>query len=79
MTSLLQMFQSSMNAHTGGVQEDALMAVGTMVEILQKGFTKYMDALKPYLIASLKNVAEYQVIVQSLLSLNCDRELSHYF
>ena len=31
MTSLLQMFKSS-NMRAGGVQEDALLAVGTLVE-----------------------------------------------
>ena len=36
MRALLQMFQSSVNNKTGGVQEDALMAVGTLVESLGK-------------------------------------------
>ena len=34
MRALLQMFQSSVNNKTGGVQEDALMAVSTLVEVL---------------------------------------------
>ena len=61
MTALLQMFQSSVSNKTGGVQEDALMAVGTLVEVLSEGFSKYMDAFKPFLLIGLKNVAEYQV------------------
>ncbi|XP_059088722.1 importin subunit beta-1-like [Tigriopus californicus] len=61
MTALLQMFQSSVNNKTGGVQEDALMAVSTLVEVLGDVFSKYMDAFKPYLMVGLKNIAEYQV------------------
>jgi len=61
MTALLQMFQSSTQTRSGGVQEDALMAVSTLVEVLGDGFIKYMDAFKPYLLIGLKNTAEYQV------------------
>ncbi|RWS17422.1 importin subunit beta-1-like protein [Dinothrombium tinctorium] len=59
MSALLQMFESS--GKTGGVQEDALMAVGTLVETIGEGFLKYMDAFRPVLAASLKNHADYQV------------------
>ena len=62
MTALLQMFQSSAQSRSGGVQEDALMAVATLVEVLGDGFIKYMDAFKPYLLIGLRNTAEYQVI-----------------
>ncbi len=61
MTALLQMFQSSVSNKSGGVQEDALMAVSTLVEVLGESFVKYMDAFKPFLLVGLKNVAEYQV------------------
>lgn len=61
MRALLQMFQSSVNNKTGGVQEDALMAVSTLVEVLGDNFAKYMEAFKPFLIVGLRNVAEYQV------------------
>jgi len=61
MTALLQMFQSSTQTRSGGVQEDALMAVATLVEVLGDGFLKYMEAFKPFLLVGLKNVAEYQV------------------
>merc|ERR1719232_976129 len=61
MTALLQMFQSSAQSRSGGVQEDALMAVATLVEVLGDGFIKYMDAFKPYLLIGLRNTAEYQV------------------
>lgn len=46
---------------TSGVQEDALMAVGVLIEVLGDNFMKYMEAFKPYLAAGLKNHAEYQV------------------
>jgi len=60
MTALLQMFASN-SCKSGGVQEDALMAVSTLVEVLGEGFLKYMEAFKPYLCMGLKNHAEYQV------------------
>ncbi|GAB6028323.1 Importin subunit beta-1 [Chamberlinius hualienensis] len=60
MTALLQMFNSS-SCKSGGVQEDALMAVATLVEVLGEKFLKYMDAFKPFLALGLKNHSEYQV------------------
>nr|CAD7440994.1 unnamed protein product [Timema bartmani] len=60
MTALLQMFNSN-SCKSGGVQEDALMAVSTLVEVLSDGFLKYMEAFKPFLCLGLKNHAEYQV------------------
>ena len=61
MTALLQMFNSN-SCKSGGVQEDALMAVSTLVEVLGEGFLKYMDAFKPFLCIGLKNHSEYQVL-----------------
>ncbi|KAK9879418.1 hypothetical protein WA026_006486 [Henosepilachna vigintioctopunctata] len=58
MTALLTMFSSN---KSGGVQEDALMTVSTLIEVLGDGFFKYMDAFKPYLYLGLKNHQEYQV------------------
>ncbi|XP_053983431.1 importin subunit beta-1 isoform X2 [Hylaeus anthracinus] len=60
MTALLSMFNSN-SCKAEGVQEDALLAVSTLVEVLGEGFLKYMDAFKPYLCLGLKNHAEYQV------------------
>uniref|UniRef100_A0A8C5WHN0 Karyopherin subunit beta 1 n=1 Tax=Leptobrachium leishanense TaxID=445787 RepID=A0A8C5WHN0_9ANUR len=64
MASLLHMFQST--AGSGGVQEDALMAVSTLVEVLGAEFSKYMDAFKPFLGIGLKNFAEYQVCLAAV-------------
>ncbi|KAM9660258.1 LOW QUALITY PROTEIN: importin subunit beta-1-like [Trichechus inunguis] len=61
MASLLRMFQSTPGS--GGVQEDALMAVSTLVAVLGGEFLKYMEAFKPFLGIGLKNYAEYQVLV----------------
>lgn len=60
MTALLTMFNTSAGK-SGGVQEDALMAVSTLVDLLGEKFLKYMDAFKPYLYMGLKNHQEYQV------------------
>jgi importin subunit beta-1 len=59
MQALVSMFNTS--GKTTGVQEDALMAVGTLVEVLGDGFIKYMDAFRPFLALGLKNHVEYQV------------------
>ncbi|XP_012892313.1 PREDICTED: importin subunit beta-1, partial [Dipodomys ordii] len=64
MASLLRMFQST--AGSGGVQEDALMAVSTLVEVLGSEFLKYMEAFKPFLGIGLKNYAEYQVCLAAV-------------
>ncbi|XP_055008424.1 importin subunit beta-1 [Boleophthalmus pectinirostris] len=69
MESLLRMFQST--AGSGGVQEDALMAVSTLVEVLGADFQKYMDAFEPFLVIGLKNHAEYQVCLAAV-GLVCD-------
>ena len=60
MTALLTMFNSN-SGKIGGVQEDALMAVSTLVDLLGDKFLKYMDAFTPYLYMGLKNHQEYQV------------------
>uniref|UniRef100_A0AAV2KKL4 Importin N-terminal domain-containing protein n=1 Tax=Knipowitschia caucasica TaxID=637954 RepID=A0AAV2KKL4_KNICA len=69
MESLLRMFQST--AGSGGVQEDALMAVSTLVEVLGADFQKYMEAFEPFLVIGLKNHAEYQVCLAAV-GLVCD-------
>lgn len=55
------MFNSN-SCKSGGVQEDALMTVTTLVEVLGDGFVKYMDSFKAFLFIGLKNHEEYQVI-----------------
>ncbi|GBP12370.1 Importin subunit beta-1 [Eumeta japonica] len=65
MTALLSMFAGNAGK-AGDVQEDALMAVSTLVEILGEGFLKYMDAFKRYLYMGLKNHQEYQVCIAAV-------------
>lgn len=60
MTALLTMFSSN-SGKSGGVQEDAFLAVSTLVELLGVKFVKYMDAFKNFLFMGLKNHQEYQV------------------
>lgn len=55
MAALIQMFESS-QGKSGGVQEDAMLAVSTLVEVLGINFIKYMEAFKPYLALGLRNV-----------------------
>lgn len=66
MSALLQIFMSSAG-HLGGVQEEAMRVVTTLIEVLGVGFMKYMDSLKPFLLSGLKNHAEYQVNFTFLL------------
>ncbi|CAH3016733.1 unnamed protein product [Porites evermanni] len=65
MNALLQMLSFGDNV-TGGVQEDALMAIGTLVEVVGEQFVTYIEAFKPYLLEALKNKAEYQVCVAAV-------------
>ena len=59
MTALLQMFSISVQGNSGGVQEDALLAVSTLIEILGEDFMKYMEVFKQYLYVGLRN---YEVV-----------------
>lgn len=60
MAALLTMFNSN-SGKAGGVQEDALMAVSNLVDLLNEGFIKYMEAFKPVLFEALRNFQDYQV------------------
>ncbi|XP_068752252.1 importin subunit beta-1-like [Montipora capricornis] len=65
MTALLQMLNAGTGV-VGGVQEDALMAIGTLVEVVGAEFITYMEAFKPYLIEALQNRAEHQVCIAAV-------------
>ncbi|CAL8086959.1 unnamed protein product [Orchesella dallaii] len=60
MEALLQML-SGPGGRSGGVQEDALMAISTLTEVMSEGFMKYMDAFRPFLLSGLQNVTEHTV------------------
>jgi importin subunit beta-1 len=60
MTALLTM----MNLRSGqssGILEDALMATGSVIEMLGNDFLKYFETFKPFLIEGLKNYEEQMV------------------
>ncbi|MFH4979402.1 hypothetical protein AB6A40_006111 [Gnathostoma spinigerum] len=61
MRGLLQIMQRCSGKDCGGVMEDALMAVSTLIEALGNKFSGYLPAFKPYLIAGLQNLAETPV------------------
>lgn len=63
MKALLSMLNVS---KVGGVQEDAFMAVGTLVECLGNNFLVYMEPFKPFLLQGLANRAEYQVCISAI-------------
>ncbi|EDV26853.1 uncharacterized protein TRIADDRAFT_54185 [Trichoplax adhaerens] len=65
MKILLLMFNSS-TGRTGTIQEDALMTVGTLVEVTGINFMIYMDSFKPFLLMGLKNVMEHQVCLAAV-------------
>ena len=60
MHILLIMFNST-SGRSGGVQEDALLAVTALINALEGDFIKYMEAFKGILALGLKNHAEFQV------------------
>uniref|UniRef100_A0A915AY70 Importin N-terminal domain-containing protein n=1 Tax=Parascaris univalens TaxID=6257 RepID=A0A915AY70_PARUN len=61
MRGLLQIMQRCAGKECGGVMEDALMAVSTLIEALGNKFLNYLDVFKPYLTAGLGNHEEAQV------------------
>jgi len=63
MTALLQIFMTANTHQAGGVQEEALRAVTSLIEVLGTGFLKYMDSFNPFLLTGLKNHADYQVLL----------------
>ena len=60
MEALLQMLNGP-GGRSGGVQEDALMAISTLTEVMGEGFIKYMDSFRPFLLLGLQNTTEQTV------------------
>uniref|UniRef100_A0A1I7ZA47 Importin N-terminal domain-containing protein n=1 Tax=Steinernema glaseri TaxID=37863 RepID=A0A1I7ZA47_9BILA len=61
MRGLISIMQRCQGKDAGGVMEDALMAVSTLIEAMGSDFAKYMDAFRPFLLAGLEKVEETQV------------------
>ena len=60
MQALFQMLESN-KGKGGAVQEDALVAIGTLIEVLGMNFLQYVDVVLPYVYQALNNHAEYQI------------------
>lgn len=63
--ALVAMLQTST---TGGVQEDALMALGSLIELLGEGFMKYFSVFQPFLLTGLGARAEHYQVSCSVMS-----------
>ena len=60
MTAMLELLNQATHVSVNtGLQEDALMAISSLINLLGENFTKYMDSFMPYLFAALNN---YQVL-----------------
>jgi len=70
MTQLLKMLKvndpNGIKTVVGGVQEDAFMAVGTLVECIGAEFFKYLEFLNAPLMQGLKDKAEHQVCISAI-------------
>lgn len=64
MESLLKMLGSSHGI--GSVQEDALQAVGTLIEVVGNDFEKYMVHFQPFLCQGLQNHQEASVCIAAV-------------
>jgi len=70
MQALLQMLKTN-GGKASVVQEDALTAIGTLVEVLGLHFLKYIDHVLPFLYEALNNHSEYQ-ICSAAVGVVCD-------
>jgi importin subunit beta-1 len=66
MTLLLSLLSTTGAGQTGGVQEDAILTIGAIVESLGDVFEKYMNALFPFLLLTLKNYQDVQVCLAAI-------------
>ena len=66
MAALLEMFKTTVGMKESGVQEDALMAVSTLIEVLGRNFLKYMESFRPFLVLGLQNHQETQVCLAAV-------------
>ncbi|KAH7727518.1 importin subunit beta-1 [Aphelenchoides avenae] len=66
MGGLLQIMTRSTGKDSGGVMEEALMAVSSLIEAMGTGFAKYMEQFKPFLFAGLNNHEDSQVCLSAI-------------
>jgi importin subunit beta-1 len=55
------MLSQNASSKASSVQEDAFLAVSTLIDVLGENFLKYIDSLKPILFVGLRNFDEHQV------------------
>jgi importin subunit beta-1 len=55
------MLSQNADSKVSSVQEDAFLAVSTLIDVLGDKFLKYMDTFKPVLLTGLRNFDEHQV------------------
>ncbi|ORY27809.1 importin beta-1 subunit (Karyopherin beta-1 subunit) [Naematelia encephala] len=58
MTNLISLFQTA--GRHSGVLEDAFATVGAMASTLEAGFTKYLEAISPFLFNALASYEDWQ-------------------
>ncbi|ODV89705.1 hypothetical protein CANCADRAFT_46113 [Tortispora caseinolytica NRRL Y-17796] len=58
MTLLLTLRQQSLQ--NSAIEEDVLIAIGSVATSIESQFTKYMDAFTPFLVSALENPAEFE-------------------
>ncbi|KAF7247131.1 hypothetical protein EG68_10150 [Paragonimus skrjabini miyazakii] len=58
--------ENSKSTLTGGVHEDALLAVSALLEAVGELFVKYLDAFMPILVLCLRNFRETQVCINAV-------------
>lgn len=61
MSGLILIMQRCEGKENSGVMEDALIAVSAEIEVLGRGFKKYMETLKPFLVFALQNHSDTDV------------------
>uniref|UniRef100_A0A914D9W3 Importin N-terminal domain-containing protein n=1 Tax=Acrobeloides nanus TaxID=290746 RepID=A0A914D9W3_9BILA len=66
MAGLLQIMQRCVGKESGGVMEDALVAVTELITVMGVQFGKYMDQFKPFLLAGLINYEDPQVCLAAI-------------
>jgi importin subunit beta-1 len=66
MNALLHMLQTNASSKASSVQEDAFLAVSTLIDVLGENFLKYMESFKQILFTGLRNFEEHQVCQASV-------------
>jgi importin subunit beta-1 len=61
MTIMLALVANSATGETSAVKEDVMLTVSKLIEPLGPDFIKYLDWVKPHVLAGLQNTAETQV------------------